>query len=85
MNELNLMYKKKGYPYLFTEAKVAMALYARWKALKEGIEKPVFIPRDPEQVQVEEHQQDQQQADLEKQKQEMELKVNQIKENYQDS
>ena len=26
-NELNLAFKKKPYPYLFTEAKVAMALY----------------------------------------------------------
>ena len=35
-NELNLCYKKKGYPYLYTEAKVCMALYQRWNSLKNG-------------------------------------------------
>ena len=42
-NELNLCYKKKGYPYLFTEAKVCMALYLRWQSLKNG-EKAEFTP-----------------------------------------
>ena len=42
INELNLAYKNKGYPYLYTQAKVSMALYLRWKALKEGTEKPEF-------------------------------------------
>ena len=35
-SQLNLLYKKKGSPYLYTEAKVCMALYLRWQALKDG-------------------------------------------------
>ena len=33
-NELNLNYKKRGYPFVHTEAKISMALYLRWVELK---------------------------------------------------
>ena len=35
-NELNLGYKKKCYPFIYTEAKISMALYTRWVHLKNG-------------------------------------------------
>lgn len=35
-NELNLAYSKRAYPYLFSEAKICMALYLRWQDLKTG-------------------------------------------------
>ena len=36
INELNLSHQKRGYPYVYTEAKISMALYLRWKDLKDG-------------------------------------------------
>ena len=41
-NELNLICKKKSYPFVLTEAKISMALYQKWVFLKNG-----GVPAEP--------------------------------------
>ena len=45
VNELNLCHQKRGYPYIYTEAKISMALYLRWKDLKDG-KATNFVPTE---------------------------------------
>ena len=36
LKELNMLHKRRPYPFVYTEAKISMALYQRWLALKTG-------------------------------------------------